>query len=313
MKIYLKTIKGSPFFICLLLLSACISQDKREEQERSTDSTAVVSEAPVNNELKVKQIKQIFYTLPSPMEISLLFKREGVQYYPDRLLPPDRHDKYLLSTKRALILGVYGADLSYAGLFSKHEDAIEYFRTCQLIADDLGVGKVFEKDFISRLERNAGSRDTLLQVISDFFLDNDSYLKDTKHQTISTYVLTGGWIEGLYLGTMMTDFEDGTQQGIMKVIAGQKYSLENLLDLYKHIEDEGSFNNMKAQLEELHQLYEGIDYPAFIKEAKRSGNIDTNEKYLYLYNDHSDLEISLLAFQAIKNKIAVIRNSIVAN
>lgn len=159
------------FKFSLSLLSvfffACISDSPKSievEIEKKDSSTNF------ENIEKINSIKHIFFSLPSPIELTYLFKQEGVEYQRDKLFSTKEKDNYILPREKALILGIYGADLSYAGLFGKHQDAIEYFATVQMIAEDIGVGQTFQKEFILRLERNANSKDTLLQVISEFFM-----------------------------------------------------------------------------------------------------------------------------------------------
>ena len=211
------------------LLFACVNEERhRNEEKELRDSTKVVEVQG-----KINRIKKIFLSLPSPIELTYLFKKEGVEYQKDKLHDVKVKDDYILATKKALNLGVYGANLSYAGLFGEHQDAIDYFAASQLLADDLGVGKTFQKEFITRIEANANNKDTLLQVVTDFFLDNDSYLKDLNQQDISTFILLGGWIEGLYLGTEMAD--DFESDGIKQIIIDQSSSLDNLIILLDKI------------------------------------------------------------------------------
>lgn len=264
------------FFLATLI--ACISENRpKHKQEKNNVDSAFVA----NSKEKINRIRKIFLSLPSPIELTYLFKKEGVEYQKEKLHNIAEKDSYILPTKKALNLGLYGANLSYAGLFGKHQDAIEYFATSQLIADELGVGKTFQKEFISRIENNADNKDTLLQVVTDFFLDNDSYLRDLDQQDISTFILLGGWIEGLYLGTEMTnDFE---AEGVKKIIIDQSASLDNLILLLGQINHK---ENDIRLIESIHALQ-----PYFNLLKNDSDNNDT--------------------FLKIKGKVAQIRASII--
>lgn len=215
-----------------IALSSCISNDKRQNVQNV--NTEIIGNDSLKN--KVEQIKKVFYELPSPMELSMLFKEEGIEYQNDKLHPVEKKDIYTISFKKAFNLGVYGADLSYAGLFGRHEDALAYFSAAQLLADDLGIGQTFKKKYILRLEANPNDRDTLLAVISDFFIENDQYLREEQSQNISTYVLAGGWIEGMHLGANMLA-EDTDRNGIRKVISEQRNSLHNLVLMLSELKD----------------------------------------------------------------------------
>lgn len=289
-------------------LIACATEDSKKSRSTETarDTSDVVNLSEGDKKEKIQKVQKIFYSLPTPLELSILFKSEGIQYIPAVLHNLDERERYLLSKKKALNLGVYGADLSYAGLFGKHEDAIAYLKVCQTIGDEIGIGQTFEQELISRLERNPGDRDTLLQVISDFFLNNESFLRSPEQQNVSAYVLAGGWIEGLYLGSHMVD-ENTDAEGIRNIMAGQRFSLENLLDLLGSIEDNGSFNNMNQRLLELYDLYKQVKYPEFLKTPE-----SFKEKgFAYYDPSQGKIEIKEETFQAIKGKVKEIRESII--
>ncbi|MEQ8910396.1 MAG: hypothetical protein RIC95_14460 [Vicingaceae bacterium] len=295
-------------FILLLIfsLAACL-----EQAPSKSNSSKTIQAKPRRSEadsLKAEQIKKIFYSLPSPMELTLLFKKEGVNYNSEKLHKTARRKEYVLPNKKALNLGVYGADLSYAGLFGRHEDAIDYFTCSQLMAEDLGVGQTFRKEFISRLEKNPNNRDTLLQVISDFFLNNDAYLKDQHRQDISTSILIGGWVEGMFLGTKMHASE-ADPSGIESIIAGQKHSLNNLLSLLENrIENSPLVDSIELSLVTMSKHYEEINYPAQ-STAKTSS---TNQKgELVLNTGQEKVSISDSTLQKISKQVEIARKYIV--
>lgn len=292
-------------------LFGCVSEvDNRKKDDATQEETTKESKEQIEarSEAKVDQIKKIFYSLPSPIELTYLFKKEGINYQADKLHSIAARNNYNVTIKKALNLGVYGADLSYAGLFGNHEDAIEYYTTCQILAEDIGIGQTFQKEFISRIESNADNRDTLLQVISDFFLDNDAYLKDHRQQHISTYILIGGWIEGMYLGTQM-EVKESDSKGIRTIIAGQKHSLISLLVLLNSIEDEESLNVLRENMEDLAKLFDQINY---VKADENKQKVEKKNGKIVLNTGESDTKIDDKTFEQIKNLVKEIRTSIIS-
>lgn len=289
--------------ILCLFLFACVENTSNPKKNAETNPASDL--AKVDNK-KAEQIKRIFYSLPSPMELSLLFKKEGVNYNGVKLHKTDKRTDYILADKKALNLGVYGADLSYAGLFGKHEDAIDYFSCSQLMADDLGVGQNFRKEFISRLEKSPNNRDTLLQVISDFFLNNDAYLKDQHQQDISTSILIGGWIEGMYLGAEMTDSKTDSS-GIKAIIAGQKNSLENLLHLLSNrSKNTAVIDSIQNSLLSLNAYYQEIDYG----KSKSSNKMEEKNGELVLNTGNNTIYIADSTLKRISTQLKKARSFI---
>jgi hypothetical protein len=135
-----------------LLFVACVSETNNNRSENSeTEDTVDIQEKEPK---EVEQIKKIFFSLPSPIELTYLFKKEGINYQADKLHSIAARNNYNLTTKKALNLGIYGADLSYAALFGQHEDAIEYYTTCQILAEEIGIGQTFKKEFIPLFNRS---------------------------------------------------------------------------------------------------------------------------------------------------------------
>ena len=120
-----------------IFLWNCAAEPKKEVPKVNKENQAKEQKA------KAEKIKKIFHSLPSPLELSALFKSEGMEYEKEALHQVEKRTQYVLPYEKALNLGVYGVDLSYAGLFARHQDAIEYYTTCQLLADELGMGQTF--------------------------------------------------------------------------------------------------------------------------------------------------------------------------
>ncbi len=295
------------FAVSIVLLSIFACQEGNKETEAveiiEEDTTNLVDEGLQE---KTSRIKNIFYSLPSPLELTMLFKNEGVEYHKDKLHEVSKQEEYVTTIKKALNLGVYGADLSYAGLFGQRDDAIRYFSASQSLAADLGISQTFQQAYISRLESNANNRDTLLQVISDFFLENDAYLKEYNQQNISTYVLLGGWIEGLYLGTHMLSKETNSE-GIREIIIGQKSSLSDLNALIDEAVNSHELTKLLNNLDLLRQHYGEIVQ----RKNDEMNDVNSEEEGLVLANDQ---EISVMqdsTFNKIKVLVTDIRSSII--
>lgn len=256
---------------------SCSGNKQKEELDNSKDP---VINTPKDS-LKAERVKKIFYVLPTPLEITLMFKKEGVEYHRDLLHTVAKRKSYSTSLAKAFNLGIYGADLSYSGLFGKHEAAIQYFAASNILADDLGLGNTFQEDFIVRLEEHAGNKDTLLQVVQEFFVQNDRQLNEQGVNHLSSCVLLGGWIEGMYLGTKIVN-EKTDASAIRNILYNQREALKNLILLAQNIEKSMLTDQILEELGVIEVAYQ-----------------------------NSDGEINEENFLLITSKIALIRNIII--
>lgn len=238
-----------------LLLSSCISENNKERSVQSVNTEIVADD---ENQLEEERIKKIFYTLPSPLEITKMFKKEGIEYNGEILHSTADRRKYSNKLSKSLNLGVYGADLSYSGLFAMYEPAIQYLAASQVLAEDLGIGTTFQSEFIVRLEQHAGNKDTLLKVVTDFFLKNDQDLRENNQQDISSYVLTGGWVEGMYLGTNILS-ERVQASGVRNIVVNQGEALHNIVVIFQNTNATETSDKILKMLGDLESIYNEVE------------------------------------------------------
>jgi len=199
----------------------------------STKEKAIAVEVPVVSELtpeRVEKVQEVFSTIPSPMETADLFYGSGIEYVVEITNPSENVNSYVTNGQKALNLGVYGADLSYANVFDQSQESMIYINCSKKLSDGLDVSSAFDVAMIERIEESVNNRDSLMVIIDDAFKVIEAHLNETGQDHLSALIMTGGWIEGLYLGTRTLDKENPDAE-LMKRIVAQKSSLTSLMDL----------------------------------------------------------------------------------
>lgn len=282
--------------ILLFVLFSCGGESTEQDENLTTETNS-----DLTNE-RVDKAKKIFYTIPSPYETALIFESSGVSYNIGLLNPIDNVSNYSTSDKQALNFGVYGADLSYANIFDQSQQCMFYMNCAKKLADQLGVTAAFDAETIERIERNLNNRDSLMNIINDSYFIADSHLKENQQDYLSGLIIAGGWIEGLYLGSS-TLRKDKPNEAIMKAVADQKYSMDNLislLDLYNH-ED---VNNLKQKLTNLKASFDKII-------VKTSETTVSNDSDVAVIAGGSTLEYTPEIILEIAQQVKTIRDEII--
>ena len=70
-----------------------------------------------------------------------------------------------------------------------------------------------------------------MEIVSETFMNSNSYLEDNGQPAIAAMVLVGGWIEGLYISTQLVDMKDFNGNKLVGRIIDQKLSIDILLNL----------------------------------------------------------------------------------
>ncbi len=277
----------------------------------SNDSNQVDNDSLNNVDLNgehSKKVKKIFYNVPSPIEMTSVIEKSGAEYKPEILNSYKIVDKYIKVPKQALILGVYGSDLSYVRLFDQIQLSINYLSSIKKLCDELNIPEEQGSFAISRMETNMDNRDSLLEIVTETYASADAYLKENERGNTATLVILGGWIEALYISTTIVDFDLEQNKAIIDRIAEQKYSLSNLVELLKSYPEDKDLQEYLPLLEVLKSKYDLVQIE-YIK-----GNVVTEkDKKLTTINSIAKVKISKTSFEDIKASILSIRSKIINN
>jgi len=241
------------YFLILLGFSfvsvACQNKPK-------ASSSNVKGELVVNHQ-NIKKVKNIFYNVPSPVEVTNIIQKMNLPYHPDLLNPSTNSENYLTQADKALNMGVYGADLSYIRIYEQYQDAAKFLVVVKKFTRELGIPEEGERVIAKRLEKNLQNQDSLLRIITETFTDSDSYLKENQRGSTAALIIFGGWIETLYLATNILD-PDTPQNDMVKLIVEQRYSVNNLLGLMEQFSDEKRVQDLLPDLRELNEKCKSI-------------------------------------------------------
>jgi len=233
----------------LLLASCGESTDQKTTQppvQTTLDSTEVA---------RMKELEKIFFSIPSPMEMSSLIKEKGYQFDQNKLIATSNVDQYTGESRQAIMLGVYGADLSYTAIFDQKQMTMEYFAAAQKLARSMGVDGALTNDLIERLDKHQENRDSMLHIVSEAYADLNGYLKENQRIEVSAMIVAGGWIEALYLSTIYGN--DGSTD-LRQRIAEQKYALNNLMSYLDKFGDTTSLKELRSDLKTIQDAYAGV-------------------------------------------------------
>jgi hypothetical protein len=237
-----------------LLLAACGGEQPPQDTLNvpKTDSTAAI---------RAERTKNIFHNIPSPLETAGLLKKAGAEYDKDILNDVKHVDNYTAASKQALNLGIYGADLSYASVYNNTQESMLYTSCVQRLAKQLDVSTAFNQNVVDRMEKNRNNRDSLLSIISETYWQVDAYLKENGRDNISALMVSGGWMEGLYIATQVAKQHNTPE--LRQRIAEQRLPLADLMELVKtYSPDDPAVASVLQDLEKLNGLFAAVVVPS---------------------------------------------------
>lgn len=249
------------------------------------DSILNQEEAPLV--VSEEAMGDIIQNVSSPVEMASLLKDEGVKFNYKLLSPTSDADNYNTNFKQALNLGILGADLGYLNMYSKTTSVIDYITAIKSLSDNLMIGQFFDFTTLKRLATNSENIDSLMYISVSSFDKMDEYLRETNRSNISTLIITGVWIEGLYLATQVS-----TEKKIDKInerIGEQKMALNDILIIVDNYKSDKNFYKLSESLNKLKKSFEGVKITF---EAGESEMKEVDGVLTIVQNDKSIVNIS---------------------
>lgn len=242
------------FFITLLIIS-CTTETAKDQNKN--EELEILDEEQQKFQENVKKAKSVLYSLPSPLETAILFRHAGASFNEDILNPLDNVSKYTTNKKKALNLGIYSADLSYASLFEQTQISIKYMAASKRMAEGLGVMDAIDKDMIDKLEENVNNKAIVMDMISKAFVNSNISLKQNDRASIATIMLVGGWVEGLYIATKLVKSADSENELVDRIV-DQRLPLKSIIELLKAYKANEDVAKVLEDVTELKNIFDKI-------------------------------------------------------
>lgn len=257
-------------FMAAFALWSCGS---KEEKTQASDEFAQAEES-----LK-EQVEEVVTNLPSPSEIPYLLQNTGAEFNQTLLNDKNKVDQYSTGKdKAALNLGVYTTDIGYLSSYDKTQDAIDYLNAAKKLADYLGVVGTFDMEVLQRFEKNIANKDSLARILDVAVHKTDNYLKDDSRNKLAALLLTGSFVEGLYISTgliktypkdmLPEDARNLVLTPLMKVILEQERSVDELVKMLGTVEQTEPILSLLGDLTTLQSNYKALNIEEQIQNNK---------------------------------------------
>ncbi len=288
-----------------ILVTSC---DPKPSDTTGKDTTKkeAKSETTTKGKLSPEVIKNIIESIPSPAEISFLIKDSGVKYDQSMLNSADNVGNYSTDYKKALNLGIYSTDLGYANIYEQSQDAITLVTAVRDMADGLNIVKFFDFENIRKLAASGSENlDKLLEETTVNLQKMNDHLQEEDRTDMTVLVLTGGWIESLYLTCKVAKVK--TSEELNSRIAEQKITLDQIILLVEHYEASPKMKTLREELVALDKIYAGIEVKTVAGESKtvvKDGTVSIEQ------TGKTEVKMKPSDLEAILAQVTLIRDNI---
>ncbi len=276
-------------------------------------SNAIKKEKEVKSETITKRvlspevIKDIIESIPSPAAISFLIKDTGVKYNYYMMNSADNAGNYNTDYKKALNLGIYSTDLGYANIYEQSQDAVTLVTAVRDMADGLDIGRFFDFENLRKLVRsNSKNLDKLREETAINLQRMTEHLQENDRTDMTVLILTGGWIESLYLTCKVAKIK--TNEELTSLIAEQKITLDQIILLIEHYEASPKMKTLREELVALDKIYAGIEVKII---ASKSRKVEKNGVISVEQTSKTEVKMKPGDLDAILAQVTLIRDNII--
>ena len=295
-----------PLIIILILIAGCDNSKTQKANDNLNQNKPETSQEEKHKNISDEKIPAIYFGVPSPMETTIILKNSGAQFEESIMFPLENHQKELGQSKTAIYLGIYSTDLNYCILSSKKKETLEELSAVINLAKEIHLGSVVNESTKDRIELNLNNKDSMQVIIASTFWEMETVMKENDRSNLSSLIVAGGWIEGLYLACELAKINPDNSV-IQQIIADQKYTISNLNELLKSYAFDAEINeSIVVPLKYLEKIFDQI---------KKEEYEETNSKNKEFSDDliigkYFKLKFTPEIISSIHNSIESIRNDL---
>jgi hypothetical protein len=278
----------SKLFAVILLICVCSCKNSATKHRSLNFPVADSVPAGESEKLSEEAIADIVQNIASPVEIAAIMQSMNVPFSAEYLTPTQGSDRLTTNFQKAVMLGIYGADLGYLNMYEKTGNSIDVLSTIKRLADGLRVGQYFDFETLKRLSVSKSNLDSLLFLSVSAYNQIDKYLRENNRGSISALMITGVWIEGQYLATQVV--KHNPDEVLRDRIGEQKIILGDLLMLLRpYSQSSADYTDLYDMMEQISAAYHDVRITYKLGEPE---TVEQDGRLVMIQHEESIVEMS---------------------
>lgn len=267
-----------------------------------SDSIEIAADLQISEEA----MEEIVQNVSSPIEMAALIKEIGTPFSIDYLATTDFVDRYNTSYQMAYILGMFGADLGYLNIYNKNTQIVDYLTSINKLADGIHVGQFFDFVTMKRLATSRENIDSLMYISVNSFNKMDSYLRENQRGHLSALMITGIWVEGMYLATQVAKVN--SDPALYNRIGEQKLNMNNLFLILNAYKSQDQIQDLIDVLSEIKVIFDQVEITYEMGEPE---TVEQDGMIMIVQNEKSIVHITDGQMENIIRKTEEVRNKLI--
>ncbi|MFQ5335106.1 MAG: hypothetical protein ACE5DN_03425, partial [Flavobacteriales bacterium] len=173
-----------------------------------------------------------------------------------KLVNPIRIKNHSTTFEKSINLGFYIIDMGYLIMYDRNAEGAKYIKAIEMLMDEIGISNSIRDHLAIRFKNNINHKDSLSHIILESYQQSHSYFQQNGREGIGILLLTGCYIEGLYIATKC-NIRD--QRLLSKMLGQNKIFLNNIIELLKYYITNKEVGGLINDLKDLRDVFEKIE------------------------------------------------------
>ena len=235
----------------LLLATSCSDEEPYDE---NSDSFRTIN---IADSLGLDSGEATVFLLPAPLQVASALKLHDVPYDASLINDFEESQGNAPEYSNALNLGCNIIDLGYATVNGDIQLGLSYSQNIKTLMNELGITSLMTKTMIERFEANQANQDSLSKIILEAYGESHEFFQRNEREGMGLLILTGCFIEGLYLASSVEEISSNGQ--IQSLLGIHKEYLQNILLLVKYYNQNKEVASLIEQLKLLESEFNTVD------------------------------------------------------
>lgn len=189
--------KGQLIAVTLLISTLLIASCGGGEEAESTGPKYNFERADTLPAGYLEELGIVKTNIEVTANLFMKMNAKGIAFNDGILLPAGK--SYSGSSKQAMGIGATGSDLVYAASYAQNQSAMDRMKGLIDLSKALGVGEAFDEELMAKMASDDTTINKSVLLTKAYLKAKDQLFSDERAQ-LATFMIIGGWIEGLHIG-----------------------------------------------------------------------------------------------------------------
>ena len=211
---------------------------------------------------------------------------------------------YTDPSQKAIVFGIYTADLAYAAAYQDVESTIKLYETVRQLSADLQIEELMTEDMMEQIRSNMENPISLAFIASDAYYNAVQYLEGNGQKGKLALMSLGGWVESIHISLNAITEVDLASAAVER-IAAQRITFDNLYVYLSKNKGEQGVQEQLKKIQDIKVVFDSLEQGPAVESTMKKGD-------KLVFGKGKKIQMTIDQFLKLKAEIELYRAQLVA-